>query len=558
MLSWSAVATKSATLDEPLHAYAAYTHAFARDFAVNPEDPPLWKIFAMLPHDSGELKLEAENKRIVDSAANYVPAARALFHDPAVNGAAFINRSRAMMLLLGIALGSIIMIWAWQVGGPTAAVIAGAFYCLDPNFIAHAPLVKNDIAISLVMFAMVFAIYRFGQRMTPWSAAAAILLCAVGPTIKFSGLLLLPLLVLLLFVGALMIDAHRRNKRLLITGAMSLGAVLVTWLLIWLSYGFRFLPTTSSAQFSFDPQIEIARENAYYVKHNQWSANARGLSTPLLCRMLVWTNDHRVLPQAWLFGLLYTYQNTLVRPGYLLGEIRDTGRWNYFPATMLFKTPLATLVALAIAVLMLIRGRLPNRWLAVCIAGSIVLYGYNALTTSLNLGLRHVLPLYPFLFLIIAMALARPARARYVIGLIFALAAETVSTYPDLIPFFNVLSRPHRLGLLSDSNLDWGQDLPALAHWQQLHPDQKLYLCYFGSADPAFYGIEYTNLPSGYFLSPTAELPTSPGVIAVSATKLQGLYVYDNVRDFYAALRARPPREILHGTIYLYDWPARR
>jgi hypothetical protein len=138
------------------------------------------------------------------------------------------------------------------------------------------------------------------------------------------------------------------------------------------------------------------------------------------------------------------------------------------------------------------------------------------------------------------------------VGLLLA----TATAYPHFISFFNVAARPERLWLLGDSNLDWGQDLPALARWQREHPKERLYLCYFGNADPSFYGIRYINLPSGYFMNPAARLPDKPGVIAVSATKLQGLYVYSDVADFYAALRARRPRQILGGSIYLFDFPS--
>ncbi len=221
---------------------------------------------------------------------------------------------------------------------------------------------------------------------------------------------------------------------------------------------------------------------------------------------------------------------------------------------MLFKTPLATMLALAIAVVVLIRKRSESAWLVACVAIPIALYGYSAMMTSLNLGLRHILPIYPFLFLLIGIGLARLGMVKVVAILAVGLGAATALAYPNYIPFFNAIARPWRLELLSDSNLDWGQDLPTLARWQRRYPNERLYFCYFGSADPSFYGIRYINLPSGYSLNPTAQLPDKPGVIAVSATKLQGLYVYPDVADFYAALRTRQPQQILGGSIYLFDF----
>src|SRR6185436_15895222 len=121
------------------------------------------------------------------------------------------------------------------------------------------------------------------------------------------------------------------------------------------------------------------------------------------------------------------------------------------------------------------------------------------------------------------------------------------------IAFFNVASRPYRLTLLGDSNLDWGQDLPLLAAWQRAHPDENLYLGYFGQADPAHYGIRARRLPTSDPRVPGTELPT-PGeraTLAISATHLQGIYIWNPWLDrFYAAARRQRPRAVL-GTIYL-------
>jgi hypothetical protein len=141
----------------------------------------------------------------------------------------------------------------------------------------------------------------------------------------------------------------------------------------------------------------------------------------------------------------------------------------------------------------------------------------------------------------------------------FGLAIATLAAFPDYLAFFNVASGGERGGLhlLSDSNLDWGQDLPQLAAWQAAHPDRKLYLSYFGTVDPAHYGIRYTNLPGGYALGPPPAEPREPGVIAISATNLQGVFSQD-VREYYEQLRGVEPFDVLGGTIYLYEWPLKR
>jgi hypothetical protein len=185
--------------------------------------------------------------------------------------------------------------------------------------------------------------------------------------------------------------------------------------------------------------------------------------------------------------------------------------------------------------------------------------------SNLNLGLRHVLPVYPFLYLGVALAVAhawrtwgRPAGfVAAVLGLL--LVGEALATFPNYLAFFNAAAGGSRGGLrlLGDSNLDWGQDLPLLARWQRAHRTVPLQLSYFGIADPWAYGIDYSNFPGGYGFGPPYKVRNDPGVLAISATNLQGMYVHDDpqMQRFLAHLRATPPLEVLGGTIYLYRWP---
>ena len=130
-----------------------------------------------------------------------------------------------------------------------------------------------------------------------------------------------------------------------------------------------------------------------------------------------------------------------------------------------------------------------------------------------------------------------------------------MASFPNYLSFFNVASVGSRGGvrLLGDSNLDWGQDLKLLADWRQKNPDGNLYLCYFGMADPAYYGIDYINLPGGYRYGPPVKFPTGPGIIAISATHLQGIHLDLALRDYYAPLRHARPIAVLGGSIYLFD-----
>jgi hypothetical protein len=96
-----------------------------------------------------------------------------------------------------------------------------------------------------------------------------------------------------------------------------------------------------------------------------------------------------------------------------------------------------------------------------------------------------------------------------------------------------------------------------LAQWRRRNPTQPLYFGYFGTTDPAVYGIDYLNLPGGFWLGPQFTWPDTraPGVVVISATLLQGVNTPPSLRYYYAPLRSLRPREILGGSIYLFDLP---
>src|SRR4051812_16369567 len=138
-MSYTAVLKKSATADEPLHALAAYVCTFYGDFRLNPDHPPLWGYWAMLPQLRSSLKIDfdsADWKLLTSfmwSGAKFTT--QTLYRTPGNDPDAFINRSRAMMLGPALLLGAFIALWAGRLAGSAAALIATALFCFDPNFL---------------------------------------------------------------------------------------------------------------------------------------------------------------------------------------------------------------------------------------------------------------------------------------------------------------------------------------------------------------------------------------------------------------------------------------
>ncbi len=189
-------------------------------------------------------------------------------------------------------------------------------------------------------------------------------------------------------------------------------------------------------------------------------------------------------------------------------------------------------------------------------------YMAMTMTAHVNVGIRHILPIYPFLFIFLGITFAAALKRRRALTvatgliLVLGLAVETYWAYPDFIPFFNVAAGGWQNGphLLGDSNLDWGQDLPAIARWQNEHPQYQIYLNYFGSADPRYYQIHYVKIPDSK--EPADESPddSRPRVYVISANAFH-LLQFPAQMKFYAKLQSQKPIAVLGHCIYVYPSP---
>ena len=618
-MSWTAAGTKSPVYDEPLHTVGGWLIRNAGDYRVDPDHPPLWLLWSSLPNGPATLRPDTGSphwdRMLTNYWSCYLFSADTLYHTPGIDPDRVVARARFMMLLVAVALGALVASWSGALAGrlvakasvPVAAVTALALFAFDPGLVGHASLVKNDIALAFVTALLAFAVWRLGERLSAGRVLLVALAFSAGFGVKFSALLFLPLLPLLLLARALLpwpwplrpwpwplprgaAAVESRARRTLAAGAVTLLCLVAAWGSIWACAGFRFAPTPDPGR-SLDIDALFRRMERNHEEAIRFAATGRpdgALPAPapkwepgLLLRSVRLAEARRLLPQAWLYGIVYTAEGMQRREGFLLGERRLGGWWYYLPLAFLFKAPLATLVALVATkgwALGRIRTwwrerrpggdatptrleRAPCLWAVACLVVPAAVFGLAALLSKVSLGVRHAFVLEPFLFVGAGLAAGhcyerwRRPTAIALFVLLAGLAAETLPAWPDEIAFFNLPSRAHRLRLLGDSNLDWGQDLPLLAAWQRTHPDENLYLAYFGQADPAHYGIRARRLPTSDPREPGTGLP-APGeraTLAISATHLQGIYIWNPwLERFYEAARRQRPRAIL-GTIYLFD-----
>jgi hypothetical protein len=191
----------------------------------------------------------------------------------------------------------------------------------------------------------------------------------------------------------------------------------------------------------------------------------------------------------------------------------------------------------------------PFEWI-VLLLPPLVYFAFS-MRSHVNIGIRHLLPVYPFLFVALAAALVRTSwRRRALAVMVLVLAVESAAIYPHYLAFFNGFAGGPDNGprYLVDSNLDWGQDLYNLKKYVVTHDAKHLCVSYFGRASMAYYKLDYELLPQTH---QAAEREKMDCVAAISATQLMGAYVGG---EMYRWLRERQPMAKIGYSIYLYDF----
>ena len=550
----------AATFDEGTHLPAGYTHLALGDHRLNPEQPPLVKLLAAAPLLAVSPKVKTEHVAWT-TARQWEFGRRFLYSWNDGDRLLFLGRLPMVVLTLGLIAA--VFVRARGLAGATAAAVALVLAALSPDLLAHGNLVTTDVALALFLFLSAWAFDRLTRRATWGGLILAGLAAGAALATKFSGLVLGPILLVL---GAVAVGgqgpleiALAGPPRAVVGRVRRAGAVVgllagvgaLALLVLWGSYGFRGAPST-------DPAVQT-----------DLRATLEGPHQRLWQRALVAGAELGVVPEDYARGLLFVMTHSQGRRTFLAGRLSDEGFAHYFVATLLLKTPLPLLLLAALAIVRV--PRLAPRSVAFVWVPMVIYLGF-ALGGGLQIGHRHLLPVLPFLFVAAGEAASALARWRRPIGisLVALLAAwyagGTLRNHPHHLAYFNEIAGGPENGwkVLVDSNLDWGQDLKRLGAWMEARGVEKIKLSYFGSADPAYYGIDCERLP-GYAAPhpPRVTRQIRPGdVVAVSATNLQGVYLDPEDRPLMERLRASKPVGRAGQSILIYradfTWPPPR
>jgi len=357
-------------------------------------------------------------------------------------------------LLLGVCVA-----WGARIAGPAGGATAALLVAANPNVLAHAAVAGTDLAPAAFVAAGLFAWMRW--RESPTTARAILLGATLGlaAVTKFSAIAFLGLAIALVeVVRVLMGRREGSSPRALIPSWPQLAlTILSACLAIWATYRFHVAPLSAGAVPV--PAPELFRGIAAFAKHGNGG-----------------------------------------HPAFLLGEVRLTGWWYYYFIVLAVKTPLPLLALSVVGAVHAIRARRTEGWSALVPLAGVVGVLVPSLLSHVDLGVRIVLAVYPFLALLGARgaitawntsgpAAAIAARRVAVAALLLVTTAIPLRAWPDYIAYFNPIAGEHPERILVDSNLDWGQDLYRLADTVRARGIDSIRVHYFGSANLSAVGL---------------------------------------------------------------------
>lgn len=615
-LAYFSMLDDSAIMDEVAHLPAGYSYVTQLDMRLNPEHPPLIK-------DLAGLSVLTWSK-ISGTPINFPDGIKAWQED--VNGQwdfgfdflykegndtnKMLSWGRLPMLLILLALGIFIFVWTKKLWGKRAGLLALFFFSFSPTFLAHGRFVTTDVAAAAAFFISSFYFIRWLRRPGAWNLILAAIFFGLAQLAKFSLFLLIPLfgfltlcwIIIKIFGRSDAANEEKKESSLKIIWRYIAGLVLI------FTVGYALIVTPV---YYFHIKNYPVQKQLLDMRHilksygggpdQEALASCKNFDLARIKRcpaeITIWMAEKPAPLRAfsqYLFGLLMVVQRAAGgNTTYFMGEVSAAGWSLYFPIVYLLKEPLV-LHILTIAAVLIALSRIFKKqnkpiqtkagfakrfasWLdlnfeSFAMLVFIALYWYTSITSPLNIGVRHVLPTFPFIFALVSSQVTgwlrkKPNQKKLlssfkylaVFLLLFWQAITVIAIYPSFLAYFNEIVGGPKNGYkyVVDSNLDWGQDLLRLKQWVEQNKIEKIYVDYFGGGDAKYYLDDKfqpwwgTRRPSDL---------KSGDYLAVSATLLQGgrgnpVPGFTQDHNYYNWLNQYEPKAVIGYSIFVYQIP---
>jgi hypothetical protein len=402
------------TYDEPQHLACGLEYLAKHVYRYETQHPPLARAMtALLPYLDGA--------RPSGNADRDFEGVGLVIHSR--NPDAFVNRMRAGILPLFLLACLVVFFWTRHTFGNPAAALATLLFTLVPPVLAHAGLATTDMGLAACLGAAFFALILWAEEPT-WRRSVLLGLAGAAAALsKFTALGYFPAGALLALLAWFLVARPGRAELLQLARvrAPRLAVSAAVWAVtIWALYYFSFGPMPGGGASMPAPEFFDGIRTA--LRHN--------------------SEGH---------------------PSYLLGQHGTTGWWYYFPVALGVKTPIAFLLLTVLGVWVCVkRSAQIGFLLPLAFVLGILL---PAMAGHVNIGVRHILPIYLGLSIIAAAGLIRVAQTT-TLGALFLVGWMAVSgalSHPDYLAYFNEFAGSEPEKVLVDSDFDWGQSTKQLA-----------------------------------------------------------------------------------------------
>ena len=415
----------SPTWDEPGHMACGLQYLAQHVYRYEAQHPPLARVMSALgPYLAGARPMGIKNQDQEGVAVMYRDG----------HPERMLTRMRLGILPFFVAAAFVVWLWARRHFGNAVAALATGLFTLVPTVLAHAGLATTDMPLTACLSAAFFALLLWAEEPTSRHSLLLGAATALAVVSKFTALGYLPAAALFAFLAYLMVERPTVDAVVAAAKARAWPAAIALFtgaIAVWAVYSFSF--------------GKVSAWNVSFGNGTAWKVS---------------------LPAPELFdGVSFAmYHNTKGHAAFFMGEIRNTGWWYFFPVLLAVKTPLAWLAAVGfgLAAWWGRRAQLAY-WMPVAFAAGILLPG---MTSHVNIGLRHILPVFTGLAILAGLGLMRllerAARTKWAgplaAVLVLWVAVSGALQHPDYLSYFNELagSTPERI--VVDSDLDWGQN----------------------------------------------------------------------------------------------------
>ena len=471
------IRANSPTFDEGMHIAVGHRYWECGDYGINPEHPPLLKLMATVPLRDWQFDVySAPCGATVTTNMQLIGTGYRLMNGPLADET--LSKARKMAMFFSVVLLILIFFATRAWFGPLAAGCAALLTTFEPNLTAHGSLATTDIAVAAMTFAAVFCADRYWRK--PSLGRLLLLGIALGLALASKHTaIFVPLILLLQFV------AHYWFRR---SGpsAQPFSRVFAAWgaacgiavVLLWGAYQFRYSALPGHAQ-----AFEIAK-----------ALQDSGQSDTLFGQVITTMARFHLLPESYIAGLQYVVQNS-VRASYIFGARHNTGVWYYFPVTILVKTSITILLLFVLALATSALWWTQREHVVVALI-PIAVFLLSAMSSKINLGVRHILPIYPFFIVLAAAAIGHyAAHSKLAVAACAALllfqAVSYAHSYPNEMSYANEeWGGPRNLyKYLGDSSVDWGQALCRVQDYVAAHKINDCGIAWFEARKPTGAGL---------------------------------------------------------------------